>query len=220
MESIVLFPASLIWAVFFAALLWHLYIFLSTSLLSQIEETRKKREIEKKSADLKKNAKLFFEKLNEIEMDVMFELLRSPGYTCRLNSSHPHIRNLESLGMIVLKKNISTFEKMYSINENVLEYTKKAYMPFYFDQARRVYNHEDDYQKRLVKIFYENDFDMLAASEDSFVLLVRRFERENLLAKVVDYESGEIHLELNEFFVLYLDKVLGDPPARHIVRVQ
>ncbi len=220
LESIVLFPASLIWAVFFAALLWHMYIFLKKLVFLQVQKIRKRREVEMKSASLKKNAKLFFDKLNDVEVRVMFELLEAPGYTCRLDSSHLHVRNLESLGMIVSKKRISVFEHMYSLNLHVIDYVKKAYMPFYFNQVRRVYNHKDTYQRKLMNIFYEDDFDMLVTSEDSFVSLVNRFERENLLTKEVNFDSGEIHLVLNEFFVLYLDKILGDPPARNIVRVQ
>ena len=219
LDDKLLFPAAITWGVFSAALIYHAASFLLSILNGFLKSYKSGRKQIKKDIELKNNAKLYFDNLDQHEIRVMFELFESSDYTSRLDRLDSSVSNLKALGMINLQKSISVFEAVYCLNKNVIDYTRKAYIPYYFDNVKKYYNENDEYAQKLFDLFYVDDAENKIVDEDNFLHLVQHFERADIISREVDIDNEVVYLVLNDMFVLYLDKVLLKPPVRRVVKI-
>lgn len=212
----ILFPIIAVWALFLAALSCHFYKFISKYVAYRVNEYKIKKAKEEESRVLKENANAYVDMLDKGELALLFELLQSDSYTKRIDRSSPYAMNLESLGLIVVKKRIDFQEAVVCLHEHVVASVEKKFMPIYFENARKYFNHNDNYAKKVVDLFYSESERCNADELEVIMPYMKQLERFGILHIVTDVEKSSLCIHLNKYFSFYLEKIYDEKPKRDV----
>lgn len=216
----IVFPTLIAWAVFLSASLVHVFISIYKLVFVVFRYFHSRFLKSKKDKRIKKEADVYINLLTPDELNILFELLLSQECTGRLSLYDNEVLKLINLGIVIKKEKISAGDFVCFLNPVFFDAVEEKFIPLYFDNARLRFDKDNVRHVEVVDFFYSQDEDVVKELSGDILNYISHFERFGLLHKYSNKEVGEATLYLDNYFVIYLEKVYGRKPVRKSVNCQ